>query len=70
MNPKTHSSLFSKRRFMKLAATRDALMTPTRKAQPLIDALADAKTVVLEKSGHAMLVERPEQVLDQLISIV
>jgi pimeloyl-ACP methyl ester carboxylesterase len=46
------------------------LMTPPGKARALTEALTDSKTVVLEKSGHAMLSERPEQVLDQLILIV
>jgi len=46
------------------------LMTPPRKARALTEALSDSRTVVLEKSGHAMLSERPEQVLDQLILIV
>jgi len=46
------------------------LMTPPRKARDLTDALSDAETIVLEKSGHAMLTERPDQVLDQLIHII
>jgi pimeloyl-ACP methyl ester carboxylesterase len=46
------------------------MMTPPRAARTLADALPDSETVVLEKSGHAMLSERPEQVLDQLIRIV
>ncbi len=46
------------------------LMTPPRNTRALTEALSDSKTVVLEKSGHAMLSERPEQVLDQLILIV
>jgi len=46
------------------------LMTPVRATRGLTDALSDSETVVLEKSGHAMLSERPEQVLDQLIRIV
>jgi len=46
------------------------LMTPPRNTRDLANALADTQTVVLEKSGHAMLSERPEQVLDQLIGIV
>jgi pimeloyl-ACP methyl ester carboxylesterase len=45
-------------------------MTPLRATGKLIEALIDSEAVVLEKSGHAMLVERPEQVLDQLIRIV
>lgn len=46
------------------------LMTPVRATRGLADALSSSETVVLEKSGHAMLSERPEQVLDQLIRIV
>jgi pimeloyl-ACP methyl ester carboxylesterase len=46
------------------------LMTPPRNSQNLIDALSHVKTVVLEQSGHAMLTEHPDQVLDQLIQIV
>ena len=46
------------------------LMTPPRNARALTEALSDSRTVVLEKSGHAMLSERPEQVLDQLILII
>ena len=46
------------------------LMTPTRATRSLTNALSDSESVVLEKSGHAMLSERPEQVLDQLVRIV
>ena len=46
------------------------LMTPLRSASALTEALSDSRKVVLKKSGHAMLSERPEQVLDQLIHIV
>ncbi len=46
------------------------LMTPPGATADLTNALSDSETVVLEKSGHAMLAERPEQVLDQLIRIV
>ena len=45
-------------------------LTPPRKARALADAISGSKTVVLDKSGHAMLSECPEQVLDQLTSIV
>jgi len=45
-------------------------MTPPGATADLTNALSDSETVVLEKSGHAMLAERPEQVLDQLIRIV
>ena len=46
------------------------LMTPPRTTSDLTNALSDSETVMLEKSGHTMLSERPEQVLDQLIRIV
>ena len=46
------------------------LMTPIRATGDLTDALSDSETVVLVNSGHALLSERPEQVLDQLIRIV
>jgi len=45
-------------------------MTPPRTTRKLTGALSDSETVVLEKSGHAMLSERPDEVLDQLIRIV
>jgi len=46
------------------------LLTPPRAARDLGAVLTDSEIVVLEKSGHAMLSERPEQVLEQLIRIV
>ncbi len=48
---------------------RDA-MTPVRATGKLCDALANVKTVILEGSGHALLSERPDEVLDALIQIV
>jgi pimeloyl-ACP methyl ester carboxylesterase len=45
-------------------------MTPPRVAQTLREAIKDSDTVVFEDAGHALLTERPDPVLDQLIRIV
>lgn len=42
------------------------LMAPPRNAQGLIAALADVQTVSLAETGHAMMAERPGEVLDAL----
>ncbi len=52
-----------------LMGERD-VMTPTRGAEQLIASLADVRTVVFEDAGHALLTERPEQVLDEMIRVV
>ena len=46
------------------------MMTPTRAAQALAEALPDVATVLLPGAGHALLAERPDPVLDALIKIV
>ena len=46
------------------------MLTPNRSAKGLMAALPDAETVVLAGSGHALLSECPDPVLDQLIRIV
>ena len=46
-------------------AARD-LMTPPRAAKPLVDALADGRVVSLPDTGHAMMAEQPDAVLDAL----
>ena len=46
------------------------MLTPVRSAMRLADALPNAERVVLEGSGHALLAERPDSVLDQLIRVV
>jgi pimeloyl-ACP methyl ester carboxylesterase len=46
------------------------MLTPVRSAMRLADALPNAERVVLEGSGHALLAERPDAVLDQLIRVV
>lgn len=42
------------------------LMTPVKGAQALLDALADKRTVTLARTGHAMMAEQPDAVLDAL----
>jgi pimeloyl-ACP methyl ester carboxylesterase len=46
------------------------MLTPTRSVRKVAEALPDAETVIFEGSGHALLSERPDPVLDQLIRIV
>jgi pimeloyl-ACP methyl ester carboxylesterase len=46
-------------------AARD-LMTPPRAAKPVIDALAGVRVVTLADTGHAMMAEQPDAVLDAL----
>jgi pimeloyl-ACP methyl ester carboxylesterase len=50
-----------------LLGERDT-MTPPRAAKALAEAVAGAKTVVLPGSGHMMMIEQPDQVLDALIA--
>jgi pimeloyl-ACP methyl ester carboxylesterase len=52
-----------------LLGERDS-MTPTRAAQAIIEAIPGADTVVFDRAGHALLAERPDPVLDELIRIV
>ncbi|HJU21915.1 MAG TPA: alpha/beta hydrolase, partial [Casimicrobiaceae bacterium] len=42
------------------------IMAPPRNAKALIGALADARSVSLPKTGHSMMTERPDEVLDAL----
>lgn len=42
-------------------------MTPAKQAAKLADALADARLVTIEGSGHLMMVEKPDATLDALI---
>jgi pimeloyl-ACP methyl ester carboxylesterase len=48
---------------------RDA-MTPTQSAMAVAKAIPDSETVILERAGHALLSERPDPVLDELIKVV
>lgn len=42
------------------------IMAPPRSAQPLLDTLADKRVVTLQGTGHAMMAEQPDAVLDAL----
>jgi pimeloyl-ACP methyl ester carboxylesterase len=42
------------------------IMAPTRNAKALIASLSDVTTVTLPESGHSMMAERPDEVLDAL----
>lgn len=46
------------------------MLTPARSAMRLADVLPDAEEYILEGSGHALLAEQPDAVLDLLIRIV
>ncbi len=46
------------------------MMTPVRATRELTGALRSAETVIFPGSGHALLAERPDPVLDALIRIV
>ncbi|HSC23745.1 MAG TPA: alpha/beta hydrolase [Casimicrobiaceae bacterium] len=48
-----------------ILAARD-IMAPLRNAKALVDALADVCTVTLPDTGHSMMAERPDEVLDAL----
>lgn len=52
-----------------LMGARD-VMTPVKGAKELIEHLPEADTVVFDRAGHALLTERPDHVLDELIRIV
>ena len=46
------------------------LMTPAAKAKPLADAIVGSRTVVIADCGHFMMVERPDETLEALKSVV
>ena len=48
----------------------DDRMTPPRGALPLADALAGSRTVMLERAGHMMMLEQPDETLDALASFM
>ena len=43
------------------------MMTPPRNAKALLEALPDARMIVLDGCGHMMMAEQPNQTLDALI---
>jgi pimeloyl-ACP methyl ester carboxylesterase len=46
------------------------MLTPVRSAMKVASALPHAEHVILQGSGHALLAERPDPVLDQLLRVV
>ena len=48
-----------------ITGSRD-LMAPPRNSQALIEALPGARVVTLPDSGHALMAEEPDAVLDAL----
>jgi len=49
---------------------RRDVMTPLRSAQALRDKLSNGRTVEIPVSGHSLMVEAPDQVLDALIGFI
>lgn len=49
---------------------RRDLMTPPRAAQALVQAIAGARSVTLDASGHSLMAEAPDAVLDALIDFL
>jgi len=45
---------------------RKDMMTPLKAASTLMSALPESKIVMIESSGHALMAEQPDQVLDAL----
>lgn len=52
-----------------LLARRD-LMTPLRAARDFAKSIAGAQTAVIEDSGHNMMAEKPDEVLDTLVAFL
>ena len=52
-----------------LIARRDA-MTPARAAQDFAKSVQDARVVVIDGSGHNMMGEKPDDVLDTLLAFL
>lgn len=46
------------------------LMTPLKAAKDVAAKLSDAKTVALDGAGHALMAEKPDEVLDALIGFL
>lgn len=46
------------------------LMTPMKVARDVISKLADVKVVALDGAGHSLMAEKPDEVLDSLISFL
>ena len=52
-----------------IIGAKDAMTSPVQ-ARTVVDAIDASRTVILEGCGHAMLSEKPDEVLDALIGIV
>jgi pimeloyl-ACP methyl ester carboxylesterase len=52
-----------------LLGNRDS-MTPPRNAQDLVNAISAAKVVTIDGSGHSLMAEKPDEVLDALIGFL
>ncbi len=52
-----------------ISGSRD-LMTPPRGAKPLAERFANVRSVTIEGSGHDLMAEQPDAVLDALISFI
>jgi pimeloyl-ACP methyl ester carboxylesterase len=46
------------------------LMTPMKVARDVISKLADVKVIALDGAGHSLMAEKPDEVLDSLISFL
>ena len=46
------------------------MMTPVKVARDLQNAIVDARAVVLERCGHMLMAEKPNQVLDNLVQFI
>jgi pimeloyl-ACP methyl ester carboxylesterase len=46
------------------------LMTPMKVARDVISKLADVKVVALDGAGHSLMAEKPDEILDSLISFL
>ena len=49
-----------------ISGDRD-MMTPVKASAALAGAIEDAKTIILRRCGHMMMIERPDETLDALI---
>jgi pimeloyl-ACP methyl ester carboxylesterase len=55
--------------FLLVLGQRD-LMTPPRSAAKAVENFVDAKTIVLDGTGHSLMSEQPDAVLDSLIEFL
>ena len=46
------------------------IMTPIRSAKKMIESVAGAKVEVIAGSGHSLMMEKPDAILDALITVI